>query len=52
MYVTQEQPGGIKMAFSDKINREYVYSDNGRMLNLVRAKLLMCGNVTVKTNGC
>lgn len=27
MYVAQEQPGGIKMAFSDKINREYVYSD-------------------------
>lgn len=27
MYVAQEQPGGIKMAFSDKINRGYTYSD-------------------------
>lgn len=27
MYVAQEQPGGIKMAFSDKINRGYKYSD-------------------------
>ena len=27
MYVAQEQPGGIKMAFSDKINRGYEYSD-------------------------
>lgn len=27
MYVVQEQPGGIKMAFSDKINRGYKYSD-------------------------
>lgn len=27
MYVAREQPGGIKMAFSDKINRGYKYSD-------------------------
>ncbi len=27
MYVAQERPGGIKMAFSDKINRDYVYQD-------------------------
>lgn len=27
MYVAQEQPGGIKMAFSDKINRGYKYSE-------------------------
>jgi len=25
MYVAQENPGGVKMAFSDKINRGYVY---------------------------
>jgi hypothetical protein len=25
MYVVQENPGGIKMAFSDKINSDYVY---------------------------
>ena len=28
MYVAQENPGGIKMAFSDKINSGYVYEPN------------------------